>query len=317
MSTWTIGDIPAQRGRVAVVTGANSGIGLETATQLAAHGAVVVLACRDEARARDAAGRIVTEVPGAVADVVRLDLASLSSIRKAAGQIRSDYGRLDLLVNNAGLMMPPFGRTEDGFELQFGINHLGHFALTGLLLDKLLATPASRVVTVSSFAHRQGKIDLDDPNFERRPYRPAAAYGQSKLANIMFTYELQRRLTTGGSSTVAVTLQPGVVPTDLHRYAAGPAGAIQNVLTRALGQPDAPAGALATLRAATDPAAREGEYYGPDGLLAWSGRHPKVARSSTRSYDTILQRGLWVTSERLTGVSYDFALPDQAPSGRP
>ena len=306
MSTWSVDDIPTLQGKTAVVTGANSGIGLVTATQLAAHGAAVVLACRAEASARDAAEHIAREVPGAVTDVVRLDLASLASARKAADRIRSGYGRLDLLVNNAGLMMPPLGRTEDGFELQFGTNHLGHFALTGLLLDRLLHTPGSRVVTVSSFGHRQGRIDSDDLNFERRPYRPAAAYGQSKLANIMFTYEFQRRLAEAGAQTTAVTLHPGAVPTSLQRHAAGPARAIGDILMRALGQPDAAAGGLSTLRAATDPAARGGEYYGPDGFLGWSGQHPKVTRSSRRSHDTAVQRRLWTESERLTGVTYNF-----------
>jgi NAD(P)-dependent dehydrogenase (short-subunit alcohol dehydrogenase family) len=306
MSTWSVDDIPSQQGKTAVVTGANSGIGLAAATQLAAHGAAVVLACRDEASVRDAAGRIARQVPGALTDVVRLDLASLASVRKAADRIRSGYGRLDLLINNAGLMMPPLGRTEDGFELQFGTNHLGHFALTGLLLDRLLRTPGSRVVTVSSFGHRQGRIELDDPNFERRPYRPMAAYGQSKLANIMFTYELQRRLAEAGAQTTAVTLHPGAVPTSLQRHATGSTRALGDILMRALGQPDAAAGALSTLRAATDPAARGGEYYGPDGFLGWSGQHPKVTRSSRRSHDTAVQRRLWTESERLTGVTYDL-----------
>jgi NAD(P)-dependent dehydrogenase (short-subunit alcohol dehydrogenase family) len=169
-----------------------------------------------------------------------------------------------------------------------------------------LRTPGSRVVTVSSFGHRQGRIDLDDPNFERRPYRPAASYGQSKLANIMFTYELQRRLAEAGAQTTAVTLHPGAVPTSLQRHVAGPARALGDILMRALGQPDAAAGALSTLRAATDPAATGGEYYGPDGFLGWSGQHPKAVPSSRRSHDTAVQRRLWTESERLTGVTYNF-----------
>jgi NAD(P)-dependent dehydrogenase (short-subunit alcohol dehydrogenase family) len=305
MNTWTVDDIPGQQGKVAVVTGANSGIGFETARQLAKRGAAVVLASRDEAKARDGVERIARQVPGAATDVVRLDLASLASVRKAAEQVRSRYRQLDLLVNNAGLMMPPLGRTEDGFELQFGTNHLGHFALTGLLLGRLLAAPGSRVVTVSSFGHRQGRIDLADPNFERRPYSPMAAYGQSKLANLMFTYELQRRLASAGAPTIAVALEPGAVRTELQRHMAGGMHVVGNLLMRALGQPDAAAGALATLRAATDPAVKGGEYYGPDGFLGWSGR-PKVKRSSERSYDHGVQRGLWTESERLTGVTYDF-----------
>lgn len=306
MSKWSVGDIPSQQGKVAVITGASSGIGFEAASQLATRGATVVLAARDEVKARDAAYRISRRAPGAATDIVPLDLASLASIRTAAGELSARYGRLDLLVNNAGLMMPPLGRTEDGFELQFGTNHLGHFALTGLLLPLMLTVSGSRVVTVSSFGHRQGRIDLADPNFEHRPYRAAAAYGQSKLANIMFTYELQRRLAEAGAPTIAVALEPGAVRTDLQRHATGAMRVIGDLLMRALGQPDAAAGSLATLRAATDPMAEGGQYYGPDGFLAWSGQHPTLKRSSERSYDTSVQQRLWEESERLTGVSYKF-----------
>ena len=306
MSRWSVRDIPGQQGKVAVVTGANSGIGFEAASQLAKRGATVVLASRDEAKARDAAQSIAGKVPGAATDIVPLDLASLASVRKAAERIMASHGQLDLLVNNAGLMMPPLGRTADGFELQFGTNHLGHFALTGLLLGRLLRTPGSRVVTVSSFGHRQGRIDPADLNFEHRPYQAAAAYGQSKLANIMFTYELQRRLAGAGASTSAVALEPGAIRTNLQRHATGGMRVVGDLLMRALGQPDAAAGALATLRAATDPMAKGGEYYAPDGFLGWSGRHPQVKRSSQRSYDTDMQRLLWEMSEKLTSVHYDF-----------
>ena len=314
---WTVSDIGDQRGRVVVITGANSGIGFEAARELAARGATMVLACRDEAKGREAAGRIAAG-PGAavMADVVRLDLASLASVRAAAEQIRGRYQRLDLLINNAGLMMPPFGRTEDGFELQIGTNHLGHFALTGLLLDRLLATPGSRVVTVSSFGHRQGRINLDDLSFDHRRYRPAAAYGQSKLANIMFTYELQRRLAAAGAATIAVTLHPGSVPTDLQRHATGAMRVTGDFLIRTMGQPDAATGALSTLRAATDPAANGGEYYAPGGFFSLSRRYPKPHRSSGRSHDTAMQRRLWSESERLTGVSYQFGATEALPQRR-
>jgi len=302
---WTDQAIGDQRGRTVVVTGANAGIGFETAKVLAGRGAAVVLACRDIRKATDAAGRITDAVPGATVDVVPLDLASLASVRQAAGQIRSRYPRLDLLINNAGLMMPPYGRTEDGFELQIGTNHLGHFALTGLLLDRLLATPGSRIVTVSSFAHRQGRIDLDDLHFQQRAYRPAAAYGQSKLANLLFTYELQRRLAAAGAQTIAVALHPGAVPTDLQRHASAAMRVAGNLLMSWLGQPDATMGALATLRAATDPLVRGGQYYGPGGLLGWSG-YPEPAQSTPRSHDTDMQQRLWARSETLTGASYRF-----------
>ena len=303
---WTVERIGDQGGRTAVITGANSGIGFETAKELAAHGATVILACRDEAKGRDAAERITAAVPGASVDVVQLDLASLASVREAAERIRSRRPRLDLLINNAGLMMPPSGRTEDGFELQIGTNHLGHFALTGRLLDLLLAAPGSRIVTVSSFGHRQGRIDLDDLSFDRREYRRGAAYGQSKLANIMFTYELQRRLAEAGAKTIAVTLAPGAVPTELQRHVSDRTRLLGDFLMRTLGQPDAATGALSTLRAATDPAAKGGEYYAPDGFMGWKG-HPAAAQSSSRSRDTDIQRRLWAESERLTGVTYQFS----------
>ncbi len=303
---WTDQSVGDQRGRTAVITGANSGIGFETARVLAERGATVVLACRDLGKAKEAADRIADLAPGATVDVVLLDLASLASVRQAAGQIRSRYPHIDLLINNAGLMMPPFGRTEDGFELQIGTNHLGHFALTGLLLDRLLGTPGSRVVTVSSFGHRSGRIDLEDLNFARRAYRPSAAYGQSKLANLLFTYELQRRLAAAGAQTIAVALHPGAVPTELQRHASVAMRVAGKLLMNRLGQRDTAMGALATLRAATDPDARGGEYFGPDGFLGWSG-YPAVAESSARSHDADMQRRLWMESEALTEVSYEFA----------
>src|ERR1700735_2706790 len=202
---WGASDIPDQHGRTAVITGANSGIGLEAARYLAARGARVVLACRDEGKAQTVAAQIGAEVPGAEADTVALDLSSLQSVRAAAAAIRSRYPRLDLLVNNAGVMMPPLSRTADGFELQFGTNHLGHFALTGLVLPQV----TGRVVTVSSDAHKGGAIDFDDLNWERKRYRPWRAYGQSKLANLLFASELQRRLTQAGSSVKATAAHPG------------------------------------------------------------------------------------------------------------
>ncbi len=291
-------DVPDQGGRTAVVTGANSGIGFETARVLAEHGATVILACRDVARGEAAAARIAG--PGRT-EVQPLDLSSLASVRAAAGQLHERYQRLDLLINNAGLMMPPHGTTRDGFEQQFGTNHLGHFALTGLLLDLLLPTAGSRVVTVSSNMHRAGRLNFADLQSTRR-YRRVAAYGQSKLANLMFSYELQRRLAAAGAQTSALAAHPGTAITALTRY-------FPPVVDRAyhaMGQPIAQqpqAGALPTLRAATDPAARGGEYYGPDGWLEFKG-HPHRVRSSARSHDEQAQQRLWLESERLTGVRY-------------
>jgi NAD(P)-dependent dehydrogenase (short-subunit alcohol dehydrogenase family) len=303
---WTASQIPDQRDKTILVTGANTGIGLETALALTARGAAVVLACRDTGKSRAAAARITGAVPGASVATVRLDLASLESVRQAAGEILTRFPRLDVLVNNAGLMMPPPGRTADGFELQIGINHLGHFALTGLLLPRLLATPGSRVVTVSSSAHRQGRMDLADLHFDRRKYQPSAAYSQSKLANLLFTYQLQRSLDAAGAAAIAVAVEPGFVRTELPRSIAGPARPAVIAVTRLIGQPDAAAGALATLRAATDPDAAGGDYYGPDGWLLRASGHPVLIEPSTRSRDPHVQQQLWAESERLTGVSYDF-----------
>ncbi|MEU4334776.1 oxidoreductase [Micromonospora lupini] len=302
MPRWTADDVGDQHGRTVVITGANSGIGYEAARVFAARGASVVLACRD----RDKATASAATLPGGDVTTVDLDLGSLASIRRAADELRSRHARLDLLINNAGLMMPPLGRTEDGFELQIGINHLGHFALTGLLLDRLLATPGSRIVTVSSSAHRQGRIDFDDLQFQRRRYRPPTAYGQSKLANILFTYELQRRLTAAQAQPIAVAVEPGIVSTGLQRHVTGAMAVGVAVVGKLIGQPTAAAGALATLRAATDPTVEGADYYAPDGRLLNASGHPVPTRSSPASHDVETQRRLWAESERLTGVTYPF-----------
>jgi NAD(P)-dependent dehydrogenase (short-subunit alcohol dehydrogenase family) len=299
---WTAADVPDQAGRTAVITGANSGIGFETARVLAEHGAAVVLACRDAGRAQDAAGRICVAVPHATVTIVRLDLASLASIREAAEKIRGRHDTLDLLINNAGLMIPPPGVTADGFEPQIGTNHLGHFALTGLLLDRLLLVEGSRVVTVSSNAHRSGRINFDDLQPERGHRRMASYYSQSKLANLLFTYELQRRLTAADARTAALAAHPGTSRTELTRNMP----AVFDLANRTLGwtfTQSAQMGALPTLRAATDPAARGGEYYGPRGRFEFRG-YPRRVQSNARSHDEDVQRRLWQESERLTNVTY-------------
>lgn len=298
---WTVADIPAQSGRTAIVTGANSGIGFETAAVLAQHGADTVLACRDTDRGEDAAARIRQAAPGASVRVVRLDLASLAAIRAAAGQFLAACPRIDLLINNAGLMWPAYGKTADGFELQFGTNHLGHFALTGLLLEAMLPVPGSRVVTVSSTGHRAGRIDFADLQSERH-YRRMAAYAQSKLANLMFTYELQRRLAAAGAPTAALAAHPGVAFTELTRHLPGVLQSAYPAVGGLFTQ-SAAMGALPTLRAATDPAAAGGEYYGPGGLAQAKG-YPVRVSSTARSRDQAAQGRLWAESERLTGVTY-------------
>jgi NAD(P)-dependent dehydrogenase (short-subunit alcohol dehydrogenase family) len=294
---WTSDDVPGQQSRLAVVTGANTGLGFETAQVLAAHGAAVVLAVRDIEKGKQAAARIAGTAPGANVMVQPLDLTSLDSIRAAAVELRATHPRIDLLINNAGVMYPPKRTTRDGFELQFGTNHLGHFALTGLLLEQMLPVPGSRVVTVSSIGHRiRARINFDDLQWERS-YSRVAAYGQSKLANLMFTYELQRRL-SGTGTTIAVAAHPGFAATELMRY-----------LPAALDVPaplfsqTAAMGALATLRAATDPGVLGGQYYGPAGFFGTRG-HPKLAKSSGQSRDTAIQRRLWTVSEELTGITF-------------
>jgi NAD(P)-dependent dehydrogenase (short-subunit alcohol dehydrogenase family) len=272
---------------------------------LASHGAKVVVAGRDVARLEAAASQLVSAQPEASVQTVQVDLASLESVRKAAAELAGRYPSLDLLINNAGLMMPPYGLTKDGYELQFGTNHLGHFALTGLLMPQLLATPGSRVVTVSSNAHRAGRINFADLNSARR-YRRMTAYGQSKLANLMFTYELQRRLTAAKAQTIALAAHPGTARTDLTRHMSALSNAAMGPRFASLNSrfvQDAPMGALPTLRAATDPAAVGGTYYGPDGFGQLTG-YPVVVTSTTRSHNRQAQRRLWVESEQLTGITY-------------
>ncbi|HYQ67123.1 SDR family NAD(P)-dependent oxidoreductase [Actinophytocola sp.] len=294
--TWTEQDVPDQSGRVAVVTGANTGLGFETARVLAERGASVVLAVRNTEKSKQAAARMTGDVT-----VQPLDLTSLESVRAAAADLRAAHQRIDLLINNAGVMYTPKQTTHDGFEMQFGTNHLGHFALTGLLLDRLLPVPGSRVVTVSSVGHRiRAAIHFDDLQWERS-YGRAAAYGQSKLANLMFTYELQRRLAQHGT-TVAVAAHPGMSNTELPRNSPAVVRLPLTWLAPLITQ-NAARGSLPTLRAATDPAVLGGQYYGPSGIGETRGR-PKLVTSSPQSYDIAIQRDLWAVSEDLTDVKF-------------
>jgi NAD(P)-dependent dehydrogenase (short-subunit alcohol dehydrogenase family) len=300
---WTAADIPDQHDRIAVVTGANSGIGLVAARELARAGAQVVMACRDTSKADTAAQAIRRDVPGAAVEVTALDLASLTSVREFAE--RYDRSRLDLLINNAGVMVPPKRSTADGFELQFGTNHLGHFALTGRLLGRLLATPGARVVTVSSTAHKIGRINFDDLQSERRYWR-WPAYGQSKLANLMFALELDRRLKAADLRLLSVAAHPGYAATNLQ-FAATPSrieklGSV--VLNRFYAQ-DADRGALPTLYAATAEIPG-GSFVGPDGFQEMRG-YPTLVKPTRTARDDETARRLWAVSERLTGVSFDFA----------
>jgi NAD(P)-dependent dehydrogenase (short-subunit alcohol dehydrogenase family) len=296
MNDWTEQDIPDQTGRVAIVTGANTGLGFEAARMLAEHGASVIIAVRDVGKGKRAAARITGDV-----SVQALDLTSLESVRAAAAELRATHSRIDLLINNAGVMYTPKGTTADGFELQFGTNHLGHFALTGLLLDRLLPVAGSRVVTVSSTGHRiRAAIHFDDLQWERS-YSRIEAYGQAKLANLMFTYELQRRLAVHGS-TIAAAAHPGVSNTELARNTPAalrvPVSWVAPLLTQ-----EPAMGALPTVRAATDQSVLGGQYYGPGGRGEVRG-YPKPVTSSAASYDLDTQQRLWTVSEELTGVAF-------------
>jgi NAD(P)-dependent dehydrogenase (short-subunit alcohol dehydrogenase family) len=304
---WTTAQIPDLSGRVAVVTGANSGIGWEAALELARHGAHTVLACRDAGRAQAAVDRIRSAHAGASVEVLPLDLSSLASARAFAQQFSARFPRLDLLVNNAGVMTLPYSRTIDGFERQLGTNHLGHFALTGLLLDRLCAAPAARVVVLSSLVHHGGRIRFDDLQSERR-YGKWAAYAQSKLANMLFMRELQRRLAAARRPVISVACHPGYASTNLQlvgpRMAKSSLGStIMGLGNRLLAQ-SASLGALPTLYAATAAQVIGGEYYGPRGLFGLWG-HPARARISAAGRDEKLARELWERSVALTGVRFE------------
>ncbi|MFJ9084898.1 oxidoreductase [Streptomyces sp. NPDC102384] len=303
MSGWSATDIPDQQGRTAVVTGANTGIGYVTARELARAGAHVVLACRSEQRGVAALERLASEVPGAQAEFARLDLGDLASVR-AFAEAREDRP-LDLLVNNAGVMALPYGRTADGFETQFGVNHLGHFALTGLLLPGLLAAPAPRVVSVSSGLHALANIDIADLNSERK-YGRWVAYGRSKTANLLFVHELARQVEAAGAGLVAAAAHPGYAATELQARSAQMEGRkgmerFFEIGNRFFGQP-AEDGALPTLRAATAPDVRPDDFYGPR-VMMWRGAPVKSWRASWTVNDAAGER-LWAASEQLTGVDF-------------
>lgn len=304
---WTARDMPDQIGKTILITGGNSGIGYEAARALAQAGARVVLACRDTSKAEAAADSIRGGHARAEVETLPLDLASLVSVRDCAKAFTDRHDALHILINNAGVMAIPRRTTADGFEMQIGTNHLGHFALTGLLLEPLLATEGARVVNVSSTAHRMGRIHFDDLQGERR-YRRWGAYGQSKLANLLFTYELQRRLDAAGRALLSVACHPGWAATNLQY--AGPRmdnsklmEVLAGGLNRLLAQ-DATMGSLPTVYAAASPDVRGSDYIGPDGLGEMWG-HPRKVSSNARSHDREVAIRLWETSEALTGVRYD------------
>ncbi|WP_435334673.1 oxidoreductase [Haloarchaeobius sp. TZWWS8] len=310
MTKWTMADIPDQSGKTAVITGANSGLGFEATKALAAKEATVVMACRTVERGEDAATEIRADHPDADLDVRQCDLADLASVQTFADEFRADYDELHLLCNNAGVMALPRQETADGFELQFGVNHLGHFALTGHLLGILRETEGeTRVVTQSSGLHERGEMDFDDLHGER-DYDEWDAYAQSKLANLLFAYELDRRLRDAGISDVlSVACHPGYAATNLQRRGPEQSGSRLRLLgmqaANALLAQSAAKGALPMLYAATAPGIEGGEYVGPGGLMNMRG-YPEVQRSSSESYDQEDAERLWETSVELTGVEYVF-----------
>ena len=298
---WTRAQVPDQSGKLAIVTGANSGIGFVTAEILADKGARVILACRSQERAEAAKGRILLNVPNASVEVSLLDLSNLASVQAFAERITDAETQVDLLINNAGIMMPPRRtQTADGFEMQIGVNHLGHFSLTAQLLPLLNNAPAARVVTVSSLAHYKGRVNFDDLNYERRRYWRIGSYGQSKRANLLFTFELEKRLRAAGARTIATAAHPGWTSTDLQRHLRG-AGLFNAILARTPAQ-----GALPTVRAATDLSANGGDYFGPKGITGTRG-YPVRVGCAKAAKDPVIAERLWTLSEQLTGQHVSMA----------
>jgi NAD(P)-dependent dehydrogenase (short-subunit alcohol dehydrogenase family) len=317
MTDWTAADITDQSGRVALVTGANSGLGLRTARELARAGATVLMACRDPERGERARAEVAADAPASEVVLERLDLADLRSVRELAAKVTAERPRLDLLINNGGVMAPPRGETADGFELQLGTNHLGHFALTGLVLDPLLATEGSRVVTITSTMHWVGRISFGDLQSERR-YSRWLAYGQSKLANLLFAREFQRRLADAGAATISVAAHPGYSATHLQTTGPGAGGGIAArvwtgmlaVGNRVYAQSEE-MGALPQLYAATAPEVPGGAFVGPSSFDQMRG-HPKYVRSTKAGADMDVARRLWDVSVELTGVDYAALAPPAA-----
>lgn len=296
---WDSTNIPDQKGRVAIVTGSSSGIGYETARALAEKNATVIIAVRNMQKGNVAADKILGLHQNADVEVMELDLANLESIRKFVAAFKNNFSRLDLLINNAGVMMPPYSQTADGFELQFGTNHLGHFALTGLLLDLIKATPDSRIVNVSSTGHNFGDLDFDDLNWEKRPYKKMKSYADSKIANLYFTYELQKRMDGNDGNPLITAAHPGWTATELQRHA-GFIRFLNNFFSQ-----DITMGALPTLYAAIAPDVISGDYYGPSGWREQKG-YPKKVKSNELSYNEEIARKLWEISEELTGVKFNL-----------
>ena len=294
---WDINDIVNQQGRIAIITGSTSGIGLETARILAHKQATIIMAVRNLTKGQTVAEMIITESRNENVTPLELDLADLTSVHRFATRFKDKYTRLDLLINNAGVMVPPYPQTSDGFELQLGTNHLGHFTLTMLLIDMMKNTSGSRVVNVSSAAHKWGKLEFDDLNWQKRKYKKWQAYGDSKIANLYFTYALQEKLNREKVDVTTAAAHPGWTATDLQRNTP-----LTSTLNFFFAQ-NVAMGALPTLYAATSPAVKGGEYYGPDGFMEMKG-YPRKVKSVPLSHNSEIAERLWQESEALTGVRY-------------
>jgi NAD(P)-dependent dehydrogenase (short-subunit alcohol dehydrogenase family) len=296
-SKWNSHDIPSQQGKTIVITGATSGLGKEATKVLASKGATLVMAVRNTQKAEAVAKQIRSDFPSAKIDIRALDLGSLASVRSFARIILSEYDQIDVLINNAGVMMCPYSKTEDGFEIQMGVNHLGHFALTGLLMPLLMRTQGARIVATSSMAHKSGDIDFDDINWETRKYKTTKAYSDSKLANLYFMYELVRKFKGDKNAPTVTTSHPGWTKTELDRHS-GLASFLGNIIAQTVEM-----GTLPTLRAATDLEAKSGDYFGPAGMMEMRG-HPVLVPSTELARNAKNARTLWDMSEQLTGVKY-------------
>ena len=299
---WTLDNIPDLAGKIIVVTGGNSGLGYESVKAFAMKGADVIMASRSVEKAEEARTEILKDVPRAKIKVMQLDLGDLESVKNFASEFKKNHKTLDVLLNNAGIMMTPYFTTKDGFEGQLGTNHLGHFALTGLLLDVILDTAGSRIVNVSSSAHKSGKMDFSNLQFENgKDYSPMKAYGRSKISNLLFTYELQRKLEAANKKTIAVAAHPGFALTNLTRHLEGKfLVKILSPLLKLMAQ-DQAMGALPQIRASVDPEVKGSQYYGPGGKNGMKG-YPVVVSSNEASHNTADAAKLWEASEKLTGV---------------
>lgn len=296
---WTMDNIPDQKGRIAIVTGSSSGIGFETARVLANKNAKVIIAVRNLEKGKSAEEKIRTQNSTVNVTVMELDLADLKSVHKFAKNVQNQYKQLDLLINNAGVMMPPYSKTTDGFELQFGTNHLGHFALTGLLIDLLKNTPNSRVVNVSSVAHKYGNLNFQDLSWVKRKYKSMNSYGDSKIANMYFTFELSRKLKQNGKNPTVAAAHPGWTATELQRHVR-----LFDFMNSFFAQ-DITMGAIPTLYAAVGEDVKGGDYFGPSGFMEMRG-YPRQVESNELSHDEEIAQKLWEISENLTEVRFSL-----------